>query len=441
MSTLTGESHAGRTAPPTLDDAGVPAARGAATSSSAARPAPAARRARSSSRPGCTPSSAASPRCRSASSASESPLERQVRRVAWLIARRRGRRRRRVRAARRRSCAGLPLGDAVVFAIGLLVANVPEGLLPTITLALAVGVRDARPPRRAGQAAERGRDARLDDRDLHRQDRHADREPDARRPRSGRRGARARPRATATDAPATERLRCALAARDRRVQQRASSPTTRRAGRRPDRGRAAATRPRRSAPTSTPAGRERSAPRSFHFDPALKLMSTVDERAGRRSSVHTKGAPEAVLAALRPRSVGATASATARRRRARRELARSVDGYAGAGPARARRRAPRACRRASRARATRGRRARARASSGSSRCSTRRAPRSPTRSRAATRAGIRIIVVTGDHGLTAAAIARQVGIARRRPDGRDRRASSTGMSEPSSTRCCAAARS
>lgn len=37
--------------------------------------------------------------------------------------------------------AGLNLADAGVFAIGLLVANVPEGLLPTITLALAVGVR------------------------------------------------------------------------------------------------------------------------------------------------------------------------------------------------------------------------------------------------------------------------------------------------------------
>jgi hypothetical protein len=33
------------------------------------------------------------------------------------------------------------VGDAVTFAIGLPVANVPEGLLPTITLALAVGVR------------------------------------------------------------------------------------------------------------------------------------------------------------------------------------------------------------------------------------------------------------------------------------------------------------
>ena len=38
--------------------------------------------------------------------------------------------------------AGLGLAAAISFAIGLLVANVPEGLLPTITLALAVGVRD-----------------------------------------------------------------------------------------------------------------------------------------------------------------------------------------------------------------------------------------------------------------------------------------------------------
>jgi magnesium-transporting ATPase (P-type) len=38
--------------------------------------------------------------------------------------------------------AGLGVAAAASFAIGLLVANVPEGLLPTITLALAVGVRD-----------------------------------------------------------------------------------------------------------------------------------------------------------------------------------------------------------------------------------------------------------------------------------------------------------
>jgi magnesium-transporting ATPase (P-type) len=70
-----------------------------------------------------------------------SPLERQVRRVAWLIAA--------VAIAAGLAfipfgalVAGLSLTDAVIFAIGLLVANVPEGLLPTITLALAVGVRE-----------------------------------------------------------------------------------------------------------------------------------------------------------------------------------------------------------------------------------------------------------------------------------------------------------
>ncbi|MGH3342941.1 MAG: cation-translocating P-type ATPase, partial [Carbonactinosporaceae bacterium] len=68
-----------------------------------------------------------------------SPLETQIRRVAWLIS---------AVAIGLGAvflvvgvAAGLPLADAFAFAIGLLVANVPEGLLPTITLALAVGVR------------------------------------------------------------------------------------------------------------------------------------------------------------------------------------------------------------------------------------------------------------------------------------------------------------
>jgi calcium-translocating P-type ATPase len=71
--------------------------------------------------------------------ASDSPLERQIRRVAYLIA----------AVAAAVGIAFLPLGvmagltwtQAAVFAVGLLVANVPEGLLPTITLALAAGVR------------------------------------------------------------------------------------------------------------------------------------------------------------------------------------------------------------------------------------------------------------------------------------------------------------
>ncbi|MCM4084848.1 cation-translocating P-type ATPase [Paractinoplanes hotanensis] len=69
-----------------------------------------------------------------------SPLERQVRRATWIIA----------AVAVVAGAAFLPIGvfaglgwaAAISFAIGLLVANVPEGLLPTITLALAAGVRD-----------------------------------------------------------------------------------------------------------------------------------------------------------------------------------------------------------------------------------------------------------------------------------------------------------
>ncbi len=70
----------------------------------------------------------------------ESPLEHQVKRVARLIAL--------VAAGPGIAfwpiglAAGLSIGVAVSFAIGLLVTNVPEGLLPTITLALAAGARE-----------------------------------------------------------------------------------------------------------------------------------------------------------------------------------------------------------------------------------------------------------------------------------------------------------
>jgi calcium-translocating P-type ATPase len=70
----------------------------------------------------------------------ESPLEREVRRVAWVIAS--------VAIGAGAvflllgvAAAGLPFSAATIFAVGLIVANVPEGLLPTITLSLAAGVR------------------------------------------------------------------------------------------------------------------------------------------------------------------------------------------------------------------------------------------------------------------------------------------------------------
>ncbi|MFI1994529.1 cation-translocating P-type ATPase [Actinoplanes sp. NPDC020271] len=79
-----------------------------------------------------------------------SPLERQVRRATWIIA----------AAAVAAGIAFLPIGvlaglgwaAAISFAIGLIVANVPEGLLPTITLALAAGVRELA---RAGAVVKR----------------------------------------------------------------------------------------------------------------------------------------------------------------------------------------------------------------------------------------------------------------------------------------------
>jgi calcium-translocating P-type ATPase len=71
----------------------------------------------------------------------QSPLERQVRKVAWLIA---------LIAVVMAAAflpaatlgAGLSFSQAIVFAVGLIAGNVPEGLLPVITLALAIGVRE-----------------------------------------------------------------------------------------------------------------------------------------------------------------------------------------------------------------------------------------------------------------------------------------------------------
>src|ERR1700757_3786490 len=70
-----------------------------------------------------------------------SPLERQVRRVAWLIAA--------VSVMLALSfipvatlVAHLTLINSLIFAAGLLAGMVPEGLLPVITLALAVAVRE-----------------------------------------------------------------------------------------------------------------------------------------------------------------------------------------------------------------------------------------------------------------------------------------------------------
>ncbi len=221
-----------------------------------------------------------------------SPLERQVKHVAWVIA----------LVAVVVGLAFLPLGtlaaglsltDAMVFAIGLLVANVPEGLLPTITLALAAGVRELA---RAGAVVKRlsavetlgSTTVICTDKTgtLTRNQMRvtsvwtmggtvdaaalpaADRRPDL--------GVLLRAAAT-----------CTTATYDREHPDRATGDPTE----------IALLRVAADAGVAVPAGARDAARRTlFHFDPALRLMSTVDADQDGTLWVHTKGAPEEVLA-------------------------------------------------------------------------------------------------------------------------------------------------
>jgi calcium-translocating P-type ATPase len=227
----------------------------------------------------------------------DSPLEHQVRRVARLIA---------LVAVTvglaflpLGTLAGLPFSDAVIFAVGLIVANVPEGLLPTITLALALGVRVLA---RRGALVKRlsavetlgstsvictdktgtltmnrmrvtsiwtlGGDVALE----------IDRAPDASPP--------PEPHGNA----AVRALAVTVAA--------CSNADIETGGQSPGEGdptelallHAAA----HFGADTRGSTRDRHRRRQFHFDPSIKLMSTVDATP-EGLSVHTKGAPEALL--------------------------------------------------------------------------------------------------------------------------------------------------
>jgi calcium-translocating P-type ATPase len=315
----------------------------------------------------------------------ESPLETQVRRVAWLIAA--------IAVAMGVAFvpigmlgAGLPLSDAVVFAVGLLVGNVPEGLLPVITLALAVGVRELV---RQGAVVKRLSAVET----------------------LGSTGV------ICTDKTGTlteNRMRvsevwtaCHDGAALARVIVHCNNANA-------DDGigdptelamlTAAAELGVRLGVEERDARRRR----QFHFDPTLKLMSTVDERDG-GLWVDAKGAPEALL----PRCATVVWDDGSERPLGpdeRAEVEGRVNGYAGTG--------------------LRVLGVAQRELDGEADLPERREeaeaglcflglvamydpPRAevPDAVARCRRAGIRIIVVTGDNGLTAAAIARQVGIA------------------------------
>jgi len=333
----------------------------------------------------------------------ESPLEAQVRRVAWLIA---------LIAVCTGAAfvpiatlaAGLPLNDAIVFAVGLLVGNVPEGLLPVITLALAVGVRGL--VRRGAVVKRLSAVETLGSTSV-----------------------------ICTDKTGTlteNRMRVtAIWTAPQTLDLEAGGEQARSAGgdvlHALSQAMAACNNAKREGsagdPTElamlaaavelgvdvTPADRDRGRRRLFHFDPVLKLMSTVDERDG-GLWIDSKGAPEALLPRCstiiwsdgRERPLGPAERA---------EVERLVDGYAGEGL--------RVLGVAQRALDPDVPVPESREQVEADLCllglvAMFDPPRAEVPDAVARchEAGIRIIVVTGDHGLTAGAIARRVGIAR-----------------------------
>ena len=217
-----------------------------------------------------------------------SPLERQVRRATWIIA----------VVAVVVGVAFLPLGllaglgwtAASGFAIGLIVANVPEGLLPTITLALAAGVRELA---RHGAVVKRLSAVETlgsvtvictDKTGTLTENRMRVTEVWL-------------PGAAAAGLPPSDDARARLLALTAAACTTAVPPSADR----PDGGGdptelaflELAVRFGVARDVGRRAGSRRAA---FHFDPRLQRMSTLDEEAGGGPAVHTKGAPESVLA-------------------------------------------------------------------------------------------------------------------------------------------------
>ena len=169
------------------------------------------------------------------------------------------------------------------------------------------------------------------------------------------------------------------------------------------------------APVDSAAAREAARQALFRFDPRLRTDDHRRRRCRRRVWMHTKGAPEAVLARVAlgwpPRPTRPTAHRRRPLRARRRSSTGTPAGACGSWPSPGARSTPaRAA-----GRPARGRRARAVPARAG-----RAARPAPARGRRGDRprchrAGIRIHVVTGDNGLTAAEIARQVGIGTGRP--------------------------
>jgi calcium-translocating P-type ATPase len=321
----------------------------------------------------------------------ESPLERQVKKVAWLI----------TLVAVVAAAAFVPIGmlaglsvtQAGIFAIGLLVANVPEGLLPTITLALATGVRVL--ARKGALVKRLSAVETLGSATVICTDKTGTLTQNRMRVTS-----LWTPAGTVAVDPQTSLPVGPVPAGALALVQAATRCSNAEIG--PgDEGTGDATEIALmlaarglGADISAP---QRAAERRhlYHFDTALRMMSSADA-VGDRLVLHVKGAPEEVLA----RCAGLDDRTLA-------EAERAVDGYAGRGL--------RVLAVAGRdlARGVPERREDAETGLTLLGLAAMFDPPRPEVAAAVAdcrRAGIRIVIVTGDHGLTAAEIARQVGI-------------------------------
>jgi calcium-translocating P-type ATPase len=334
-----------------------------------------------------------------------SPLERQVRRVAWVIAG--------IVIAMAIAFvpvaifgAGLSFKNSVVFAVGLLAGNVPEGLLPVITLALAVAVRAL--ARRGALVKRLSAVETLGSTDVICTDKTGTLTENRMRP------IVAWTVASEAELDGKEAAGSSLCAPDAALRALADTAAAcNNAHLKPD-GQST------GDPTELAllmaaeklgvridaASRESRRIHQYNFDAERKLMSTLDAQEG-QDWLHAKGAPESMLPVcinmLLPNGEQRSFEPAERER-----VTRQVESFAGQGLrvlALARRSLPSGARPPSRENAER------------ELCflglvTIRDPPRAEIVDAVARchRAGIRIVLITGDHPLTAAALAREVGI-------------------------------
>jgi calcium-translocating P-type ATPase len=334
-----------------------------------------------------------------------SPLERQVRRVAWLIA----------GIAVTMAVAfvpvaifgaGLSFKNSVVFSVGLLAGNVPEGLLPVITLALAVAVRAL--ARRGALVKRLSAVETLGSTDVICTDKTGTLTENRMRPVAAWTVASeleldperaTRPPGCSSDPALTALAEAAAACNNARLQpdgQSTGDPTEV----------ALLVAAQTLGVQIDASSRERRRSHQYNFDAQRKLMSTLDAGEG-HDWLHTKGAPESVL----PRCISvllANGEQHPLDQAERDRVTRQVESFASQGLrvlALARRSLPSGAKPPDRDEAERDL------------CflgliTMRDPPRAEVIDAVARchSAGIRIVLITGDHPLTAAAIAHQVGI-------------------------------